>query len=126
MHNNGSGLSPDKKPGWFKHLNQVSCEANETISLSSSAADISFMNERNEIHDESEGSSYSESENLAENPEDETQTDKDTALPAQKKKIVAAPQKKSKQMRSNKQALSEIAQNLKSFSEVQNKPHQKP
>ena len=84
------------------------------------------MNERNEIHDESEGSSYSESENLAENPEDETQTDKDTALPAQKKKIVVAPQKKSKQMRSNKQALSEMAQNLKSFSEVQNKPHQKP
>ena len=126
MHKNGSGLSPDKKPDWFKHLNQVSCEANETISLSSSAADTSFMNERNENHDESEGSSYSESENPVENPEDETQTDKDTALPAQKKKIVVAPQKKPKQIRSNKQALSEIAQSLKSLSEVQNKRHQKP
>ena len=117
-------LSPDKEET-FKHFNPVFCEANETISLSSSAADTSFVNERNVSHDESEGSSYSESENPTENSEDETQTDKNTAPPAQKKKIVAAPHKKSKQMRPNKEALSEIAQILKSFSEAQNKLHQK-
>ena len=60
------------------------------------------MNERNESHDESEGSLYSESENPAENSKDQTQIDKDTAPPAQKKKIVVAPYKKSKQICSNK------------------------
>ena len=122
---NGSGLSPDKEPRWFKHLNPPFCEANETINLSSSAADTSFVNERNESHDESEGSSYSKSENPAENSVDATQTDKNTSPPAQKKKIVVAPHKKSKQIRSNKQALTEIAHSLKSFSEPQNKRHQK-
>ena len=82
---NGSRLCPDKESRWFKHLNPVFCEANETIRLSSSTADTSFVNERNESQDESEGSSYSKSENPAENSEDETQTDKDTAPPAQKK-----------------------------------------
>ena len=77
------------------------------------------MNERNESHDESE------SENPAEYSEDETQVDKDTAPPAQKKKIVVAPHKKSNQIRSKKQALTGIAQSLKSFPEAQNKRHQK-
>ena len=49
------------------------CEANETISSSLSAADTSFVNERNETHDENEGLSYSESENPAEYSGDETQ-----------------------------------------------------
>ena len=70
---NASRLSPDKKPRWFKHLNPVFCEPNQTISLSLSAADNSFVNERNESHDENEGWSYSESENTAEYSEDETQ-----------------------------------------------------
>ena len=74
---NGSGLSFDTEPRWFKHLNPVFCEANETIILSSSAADTSFVNERNESHDESEGSSCSESENPSEYSEDETQIDRE-------------------------------------------------
>ena len=74
------------EPCWLKHLNPAFCEANEPISLSSSAADTSFVNERNESRDESEGSSYPESENPAENSEDKTQTDKDTTPPAQKRK----------------------------------------
>ena len=57
--------------------------------------------------------------------EGEIQIDKDTVPPAQKKKIVVAPHKKSKQIRLNKQALSEIPQSLESFSEAQNKRHQK-
>ena len=52
------------------------------------------MNECNESHDESESSSYSERENPAEYSEDETETDKDTAPPAQKKKIIDAPHKR--------------------------------
>ena len=52
---NGSGIPPGKEPRWFKHLNPVFCETNETIILSSSAADTSFVNERNENHDENEG-----------------------------------------------------------------------
>ena len=68
---NRSRLSPDKEPRWFKHLNPVFCEANETISLSLSAADTLFVNERNESQDENEGSSHSESKNLAEYSEDE-------------------------------------------------------
>ena len=76
----GSGLSPDEDPRCFKHLNPAFCEANEIISLSSYAADTSFVNERNESHGESEGSSYSKSENPAEYSKDETQIDRDTAL----------------------------------------------
>ena len=72
---NGSRLSPDKEPCWFKHLNPVLFEANETISLSLSAADTLFVNERNESHDENEGLSYSERETPAEYSEDETQID---------------------------------------------------
>ena len=75
MHKNGRRLSPDKESHWFKLLNPVLCEANETISLSLSAADTSFVNERNESHDENEGSSYSESENPAEYSKNETQVD---------------------------------------------------
>ena len=112
---NGSGVSSDKEPRWFKHLNSFFCEANETISLSSSAADTSFVNEPNENHNASEGSSYSESENLPEYSEDETQIGRDAAPPSQKKKTVAAPRKISKQMRSNKQVLIEIAQFEKFF-----------
>ena len=44
------------------------------------------MNERNESHDESQGSSSDESENPAEYSEDETRVDKDAATPAQKRK----------------------------------------
>ena len=56
---NGSRLSPDKELHWFKYLNPVFCEENETISLSLRAADTSFVNERNESQDKKEGSSYS-------------------------------------------------------------------
>ena len=45
---NGSRLSPDKELRWLKHLNPAFCEANETISLSLSESDTSFVNERNE------------------------------------------------------------------------------
>ena len=48
---NGSKFSPDEEPHWFKHSNLVFCEANETISLSLSAADTSFVNEHNESQD---------------------------------------------------------------------------
>ena len=72
---NGIRLSPDKEPRWFKHLNLFFCEANETISLSLSAADTSFVNKRNESQDKNDGSSYSESENSAEYSEDQTQID---------------------------------------------------
>ena len=51
----GLSLSPDRGPRCFKHSNPVFCEGNETISLSSSAADTSFVNERNENHDKSRG-----------------------------------------------------------------------
>ena len=122
---NGSGFFPDKEPRWFENLNPVFCEANETINLSSSAADTSIVNERNESHNKSEDLSYSAKGNPAEYSEDEVQIDRDTATPAQNRKIVVAPHKKSKQIRSNKQALSEIAKSLKCFSEAQNKHHQK-
>lgn len=69
--------------------------------------------------------SYSAKGNPAEYSKDEVQIDRDTATPAQNRKIVVAPHKKSKQIRSNKQALSEIAKSLKCFSEAQNKHHQK-
>lgn len=121
----GSGFFPDKEPHWFENLNPVFCEANQTINLSSSAADTSVVHEPNESHDESEDLSYSAKGNPAEYSKDEVQIDRDTATPAQKRKIVAAPHKKSKQIRSDKQALSEFAKSLKCFSEAQNKHHQK-
>ena len=72
---NGSRLSTNKEPRWFKpaSLVRVFFEANETISLYLSVTDTSFVNERNESHVEHEGSSYSESENPAEFSEHETQ-----------------------------------------------------
>lgn len=52
------------------------------------------MNELNESHHESKRLSYFESENLAEHSEDEIQIDKDTLIPAHKKKTAVAPHKK--------------------------------
>lgn len=122
---NGSGLSPDKEPGWFKHLNQVFSEANEDIILSSTAADTSFVrNSRREENSDDDGERSSDNEDQL-SSEDEAHVDKEIEEPPQKKKIVVAPHKKSKQIRSNKQALSEIAQSLKSFSDAQSKRHQK-
>lgn len=113
---NGSGLAPDKEPRWFKHLNPVFAEANDEISLSSSAAETSFMKnvEEEDIDSEEDQSNESDSnENEA------------SLEPQPKKKVVVAPHKKCKVIRSNKQALSEIAQSLKTYSESQNKRHQK-
>ena len=54
-------------------LNPVICETNETINLSLSAIDTSFVNERNESHDKKERSPYCEKENPAEYSENQTQ-----------------------------------------------------
>ena len=68
-------MERDNEPHWLKHLSPVFWEANETISLSLSASDTSFVNERNESQDKNEGSSYSETENPAEYSEYEKKID---------------------------------------------------
>ena len=42
----GSGLSPEKEPVWFKHLDPEFSETNEEMKLISSATETSFLNEQ--------------------------------------------------------------------------------
>ena len=111
---NGSGLATDKESRWFKHLNPVFVEANDEISLPSNAAETSFGRDVGQTESKDDQSNKSDSNENDANLE-----------PSAKKKVVVAPHKKCKVIRSNKQALSEIAQSLKTYSEAQNKRHQK-
>ena len=47
-----SGLSPEKEPIWFKHLDPVFCETNEEMKLTSSATKTSFLNEQDGEYEE--------------------------------------------------------------------------
>ena len=38
----GSGLNPNKEPGWYKYLNPIFSKTNEDIELTSEKADLSF------------------------------------------------------------------------------------
>ena len=49
---NGSGLSPEKEPVWFKHLDPAFCETNEEMKLTSSATETSFLNEQDGEYEE--------------------------------------------------------------------------
>ena len=48
----GSGLSPEKEPVWFKHLDPVFCKTFEEIKLTSSATETSFLNEKDGEYEE--------------------------------------------------------------------------
>ena len=41
-----SGLSPEKEPVWFRHVDPVFCETNEKIKLTANATETSFINEQ--------------------------------------------------------------------------------
>ena len=100
----------------FKHLNPVFTEGNDLINLFSNTAETSFVNE------EEEGQNYSPEDKNVSDELDEADTLSESST---KKKVVNTSDKKSNDIRSNKQAISEIAQSLKIYSEAQRKRHQK-
>ena len=123
----GSGLSLEKEPVWFKHLDPVFCETNEEMKLTSSATETSFLNEQDgEYEEERNGEEdiFSGADDMDKNNELESETETSNELnignatSGDKRKVVVAPQGKTKQVRSNKQALSEIANGLKVLAET--------
>lgn len=86
------------------------------INLFSNTAETSFVNE------EEEGQNYSPEDKNVSDELDEADTLSESST---KKKVVNTSDKKSNDIRSNKQAISEIAQSLKIYSEAQRKRHQK-
>ena len=86
------------------------------INLFSNTAETSFVNE------EEEGQNYSPEDKNVSDELDEADTLSESST---KKKVVNTSDKKSNDIRSNKQAISEIAQSLKIYSETQRKRHQK-
>ena len=126
----GSGLSPEKEPVWFKHLDPVFCETNEEMKLTSSATETSFLNEQDgEYEEERNGEEdiFNGADDMDENNELESEIDASNELNignatlGDKRKVVAAPHRRAKQVRSNKQALTEIANGLKTLFETSQK-----
>ena len=126
----GNSLSPEKEPVWFKHLDPVFCETNEEMKLTSSATETSFLNEQDgEYEEERNGEEdiFNGADDMDENNELESEIDASNELNignatlGDKRKVVAAPHRRAKQVRSNKQALTEIANGLKTLSETSQK-----
>ena len=112
----GSGLSPEKEPVWFKHLDPVFCETNEEMKLTSSATETSFLNEQDgEYEEERNGEEdiFSGADDMDENNELESEIEASNELnignatSGDKRKVVVAPHRKAKQVRSNKQTLTQ-------------------
>ena len=112
----GSGLSPEKEPVWFKHLDPVFCETNEEMKLTSSATKTSFLNEQDgEYEEERNGEEdvFSGADDMDENNELESEIEASNELnignatSGDKRKVVVAPHRKAKQVRSNKQTLTQ-------------------
>ena len=71
-----SGLSPEKEPVWFKHVDPVFCETNEKIKLTASATETSFINEQDwEYEEERNGEEdiFSGTDDMDENNELESE-----------------------------------------------------
>ena len=126
----GSGLSREREPVWFKHLDPVFCETNEEMKLTSSATETSFLNEQDgEYEEERNGEEdiFNGADDMDENNELESEIDASNELNignatlGDKRKVVAAPHRRAKQVRSNKQALTEIANGLKTLFETSQK-----
>ena len=123
----GSGLSREREPVWFKHLDPVFCETNEEMKLFSSATETSFLNEQDgEYEEERNGEEdiFSGADVMNENKELKSETEASNELnirnatSGDKRKLVVVPHIKAKQVRSNKQALSEPANGLKALDET--------
>ena len=71
-----SGLSPEKEPIWFRHVDPVFCETNEKIKLTASATETSFINEQDwEYEEERNGEEdiFSGTDDMDENNELESE-----------------------------------------------------
>ena len=126
----GSGLSPEKEPVWFKHLDPVFCETNEEMKLTSSATETSFLNEQDgQCKEERNGEEdiFTRVDDMDENNELESEIKASNELNignatlGDNRKVVVAPHRKAKQVRSNKQPLSEIANGMKALAETSQK-----
>ena len=79
----GSGLSPEKEPVWFKHLDPVFCETNEEMKLTSSATKTSFLNEQDGEYEEErncEEDVFSGADDMDENNELESEIEASNEL----------------------------------------------
>ena len=126
----GSGLSPEKEPVWFKHLDPVFCETNEEMKLTSSATKTSFLNEQDGEYEEErncEEDVFSGADDMDENNELESEIEASNELnignttSGNKRKVIVAHHRKTKQVRSNKQVLSETTNGLKALAQTSQK-----
>ena len=119
----GSGLSPEKEPVWFKHLDPAFCETNEEMKLTSSATETSFLNDQDGEYEEERNDEEDMDENnkLESEIEASNELNIGNAPSGDKRKVVVALYRKAKQVRSNKQALREIVNGLKAFDETSQK-----
>ena len=96
----GSGVRPVVEPSWYRHLNTVFLETNEDFKLTSSANDLSFIEDTGEVSDDSNPGHKSDD---SDNSEEDEGIPDEPEQPPPKKKLVVAPHKKNKVVRSNKQ-----------------------
>ena len=121
---NGSGLAPEKEPTWYKHMNPVFSETNEEVNIVSSAADLSYVNDRLEEDDVNGETDHMQSSEPHESVEaEDSNSEEGEAVVQKRRKVVVAPHNKGKVVPSNKQALSEVTCGLKAVAEAQMKHH---
>ena len=114
---NGSGLAPEKEPSWYKILNPIFSEKNESLHLAEGSEDLSF-NLQNDSIDSDFESQLTDDENSFQKSDEESLNEEGeqniirrapTETPVNgNKKLVVAPHRKRNVVRSKNQALSKL------------------
>ena len=110
-------MTPGKELDWYLYLNSVLAEANEEITVTSSALQASFVDDL----EESGGDKSTNEEELVpdeDESDDEGEKSRDLGKPNNKKSVVAVHEKIN-QTHSNKQALTEVAKATQNVAESQ-------
>ena len=118
---NGSGLALEKEPSWYKILNSIFSEKNESLHLAEGSEDLSFNLQNDSINSDFE-SQLTDDENSFQKTDEESLNEEGeqnvirrvpTETPVNgNKKLVVAPHRK-RNVRSQNQALSKIARGMK-------------
>ena len=118
---NGSSLALEKEPSWYKILNPIFSEKNESLHLAEGSEDLSF-NLQNDSIDSDFESQLTDDENSFQKTDKESLNEEGeqnvirrvpTETPVNgNKKLVVAPHRK-RNVRSQNQALSKIARGMK-------------
>ena len=118
---NGSSLALEKEPSWYKILNSIFSEKNESLHLAEGSEDLSFNLQNDSINSDFE-SQLTDDENSFQKTDEESLNEEGeqnvirrvpTETPVNgNKKLVVAPHRK-RNVRSQNQALSKIARGMK-------------